>query len=279
MSKSCLWGKCLAVIVCVFVVLPPLAHGAEGVVQRELTEAIRLYEDLEYELALERLKRARSLPHDASEAISMSLLRGIILADMGRWDAARKDFQDALQRQLDVQLPLSVSPKVTREFEAQREKVRGALADEHKDSPSGGVGPQDAKLAREVRPELIPPPKKEGAPEPWAPESVGGVAGNASEGIRIAGRRVPVASWVLLGVGVAASGTGTVFGLSSRSQLDDARSAASDEDLEAHHSRAQGSARTANLFFGAATAAVVGAVATWLFVGTAASPATVGGAP
>ncbi|WP_338872357.1 hypothetical protein [Myxococcus stipitatus] len=275
MSKSCLWGNILAVIVCAVVALPPRAHGAEGGVQREIAEAIRLYEDLEYELALERLKRASSLPHGASEAVSMALLRGIIQADMGRWDAARKDFQDALQHQLDVQLPLSVSPKVSREFEAQREKVRGTLVDERK----AGAAAPDAKLAGDVRPTLIPPPTKDASPEPWAPDSVDGAAGKASGGIQIAGRRVPVASWVLLGVGVAASGTGTVFGLSSRSQVEDARAAMLDEDRVANHSKAQDSARTANILFGAATAAAVGAVATWFFAGPSEAPVAAGGVP
>ncbi|QSQ11850.1 tetratricopeptide repeat protein [Myxococcus landrumensis] len=279
MSKSCLWGKFLAVIVCVFGVLPPRANGAEGVVQREIAEAIRLYEDLEYELALERLKRASSLSHDASEAVSMALLRGIILADMGRWDAARKDFQDALQRQLDVQLPLSVSPKVSREFEAQREKLRGTLADGRQDSPVGGVGASDARLVEGTRPALMPSSTGTSSPAPWAPGSVDGAMGKTSEGVQIAGRRVPLASWVLLGVGVAAGGTGTVFGLSSKSQLEDARSAVFDEDMEAFHSRAQGSARTANILFGAATAAAVGAVATWFFSGSGDAPVADGGMP
>lgn len=271
MSKSCLWGNILAVIVCAVVALSPRAHGAEGGAQREIAEAIRLYEDLEYELALERLKRASSLPHDTSEAVSMALLRGIIQADMGRWEAARKDFQDALQRQLDVQLPLSVSPKVSREFEDQRAKVRGTLAEERKGTPV------DPKVAEGARPDLTLAAKVGAPAEPWAPEAVDGASGRTSDGIRIAGRQVPVASWVLLGVGVAASGTGTVFGLSSRSQLDDARSAMLDADMVANHSKAQDSARTANLFFGAATAAAVGAVATWLFLGSAEEPVAAGG--
>ncbi|WP_342377767.1 hypothetical protein NVS55_00605 [Myxococcus stipitatus] len=245
--------------------LPPRAHGAEGDVHRQITEAVRLYEDLEYELALERLKRASGLPHGASEAVSISLLRGIIQADMGRWDAARQDFQAALQHQLDVQLPLSVSPKVSREFEAQRAKMRATL----EAAPGRTV---------EARPGLIPSPNVGGSTEPWAPDATEGDLAKTSEGVRIAGRRVPMMSWVLLGVGVAASGTGTVFGLSSRSQIADARSAITDEELKSHHSSATSSARTANLFFGAAAAAVVGAVATWFFMEPAEASVAAGGA-
>lgn len=277
MSKSCLWGECLAVFVCVSVAMPLRAQGAEGEVQRQITEAIRLYEDLEYERALERLKHASRLPHGPDEAVSLSLLRGIIQADMGRWESARKDFREALQRQLDAQLPLHVSPKVSGEFEAQRSKVRESTAGRRKAAPPVPasqvveVVPLDEKpLAQEpqvARPDLTPPSREEKAPPEWATSTEEEDVERASLGVRIAGRRVPVVSWALLGAGVAAGGVGAVFGLSSQNQVDDAR-AGQLKDLEANHSRAQGSARTANILFGTATAAAVGALATWLFIGS-----------
>ncbi|MFY2560746.1 hypothetical protein ACN469_24290 [Corallococcus terminator] len=287
MSKSCLWGDCLAVFVCVSVAMPLRAQGAEGEAQRQITEAIRLYEDLEYERALERLKHASRLPHGPAEAVSLSLLRGIIQADMGRWEAARKDFREALQRQLDAQLPLHVSPKVSGEFEAQRTKVREATTGRRKAAPPVPTpqvveaAPVDEKpLAREpevARPDLTPPNRDDGAPPEWATSSVERDVGPASQGVHIAGRRVPVVSWALLGAGVVAGGVGTVFGLSSRSQVDDARAALLQKDLEAHHSRAQGSARTANILFGTATAAAVGALGTWLLMDSTEEPTASGG--
>ncbi|MFY2560748.1 hypothetical protein ACN469_24300 [Corallococcus terminator] len=289
MSKSCLWGDCLAVFVCVSVAMPLRAQGAEGEAQRQITEAIRLYEDLEYERALERLKHASRLPHGPDEAVSLSLLRGIIQADMGRWEAARKDFREALQRQLDAQLPLHVSPKVSGEFEAQRTKVREATAGRRKAAPPvptpqvAEAEPVDAKpLARRepevAQPDLTPPTREERAPPEWVTSSVEGDVDHASQGVRVAGRRVPVVSWALLGAGVAAGGVGAVFGLSSQSQIDDARAAQLQEDLEAHHSRAQGSARTANILFGTATAAAVGALATWLLMDSNEESVAQGGA-
>ncbi|NTX10399.1 tetratricopeptide repeat protein [Myxococcus sp. CA056] len=288
MSKSCLWGECLVVFVCVSVAMPLSAYGAEGEVQRQITEAIRLYEDLEYERALERLKHASRLPHGPDEAVSLSLLRGIVQADMGRWEAARKDFREALQRQLDIQLPLHVSPKVSREFETQRTKVRASVAGRRADSPTAPpasaveVAPVDAKLpSKETEvavTHLVPPSKEDGVPEAWAPGVVEEELARASQGVSVAGRRVPVVSWALLGAGVAAGGVGTVFGLSSRSQIDDARSAQLQEDLESHHSRAQSSAQTANILFGAATAAAVGALATWLLMDSSEATVAEGGA-
>ncbi|WP_253996258.1 hypothetical protein [Myxococcus qinghaiensis] len=269
--------------------MPLRAQGAEGEVQRQIKEAIRLYEDLEYERALERLKHASRLPHGPDEAVSLSLLRGIIQADMGRWEAARKDFREALQRQLDATLPLHVSPKVSGEFEAQRTKVREATAGRRMAAPPVPT-PQVVQTVPEpvgakplvtepevVRPDLTPPSREEKAPPDWATSTEAEDVERVSQGVRIAGRRVPVVSWALLGAGVAAGGVGAVFGLSSQSQVDDAR-AGQLKDLEANHSRAQGSARTANILFGTATAAAVGALATWLLMDFAEEPVAEGGA-
>nr|BDT30474.1 tetratricopeptide repeat protein [Myxococcus sp. MH1] len=267
MTKSCLWGECLAVVLCVSVVLPLGAASASAEVQRHLAEAKRLYEDLEYEVALERLQFAARLPLDEGEAVSLSLLRGIIHADMGKWEEARADFRSALLSRPDAQLPLKVSPKVSLEFETQRQGVRDELARGGLRVPQRGDGGAVATDQETKRPSLMPEGDTSGAsdsPE-WALNSTSDEEGR---GLRVGGRRVPLVSMVLLGAGVAAGGAGAVFGLSSRGQVEDARSAQAYEDLERHHSRAQGSATTANVLFGTAAAATVGAVATWLLMGS-----------
>ncbi|MCP3102458.1 hypothetical protein LZ198_26650 [Myxococcus sp. K15C18031901] len=240
------------------------AEGAESAVQRQLAEAIRLYEDLDYELALKQLQKASVLPHDASEAVSILLLQGIVKAELGRWEEAREDFHAALNLQLDAELPLHVSPKVAREFEAQRGTARAAVvAQKPKDVPTAKAEP---------RPVLVPPPATQPA-EPTEPEWA--PSGSEGGGLALAGRRVPVLSMVLLGAGVAAGGVGTVFGLSSRSQVDEARAARTVPEVEDHHSKAQGSATAANVLFGTAVAAAVGAVTTWLVMGAPSESASV----
>ncbi|WP_164010897.1 hypothetical protein [Pyxidicoccus trucidator] len=282
MSKACLWGKCLTLAVCLWFV-PLSAARAEGGFERHISEAVRLYEDLEYELALEELERASKVPHGVEEEVTCSLYQGIISADLGRAEAARAAFWSALVLKPDAKLPLRVSPKVAREFESQRTKVQAELARKRKDSPrlaeSRPVDPgPEAGTAVEPTPvqPLTPEPREVARPElvPSHPEELA----TQTEARASWTRRVPVVSMVLLGAGVAAGGAGTVFGLSSRSQLESARGAQFYDDLEVHHGQAQRSAKTANVLFGTAGAAVAGAVVTWLLMGESGTATAEGGA-
>ncbi|MCE9668580.1 hypothetical protein LY474_12225 [Myxococcus stipitatus] len=267
MSNERPWRGGLSVLICLTVLLSARVEGAESAVQRQLAEAIRLYEGLEYELALKQLTKASVLPHDASEAVSISVLMGIVKAELGRWDEAREDFLAALSIQLDAPLPLRVPPKVAREFEAQRETARAAAAREREDAPTvSGTRPgaSSGQPGDGSRSTLVPESTTEVSlsQEPgWAPSAKQG------RGLVLAGRRVPLLSMVLLGTGVAAGGVGTVFGLSSRSHVTEARATETIKDLEAQQSKAQSSATTANVLFGTAAVAAVGAVTTWLVMG------------
>ena len=85
MSKTHTGGRVLTFAVCLWVVLPLHAAGVEGVFQRHIAEAVRLYEDLEYELALEQLERASTAPHGRDERVTLGLYKGIFNADLGKW--------------------------------------------------------------------------------------------------------------------------------------------------------------------------------------------------
>ncbi|AKQ69972.1 TPR domain protein [Myxococcus hansupus] len=83
----------------------------------------------------------------------------------------------------------------------------------------------------------------------------------------------------LLGAGIVAGGTGAAFGLSSRGKIADAREAPFYDQFVDHHGQAQRSARTANVLFGTAAGAAVGALVTWLLLGeTDAAASQEGGA-
>jgi tetratricopeptide (TPR) repeat protein len=272
MSKARFLGRYLTLAVCLWAVVPARAASAEGEFQRYIAEAVRLYDDLEYEQALEQLERASKVPHGMDEDVALGLYKGIISADLGRWEAAREAFKSALMLKPDARLPLRVSPKVTAAFEAQRAKVQAELARKRTDTPkiaesrpgaempgavppveSGQVSQQSKSPEQVARPDLVPTRPEEPAAQvttgtPWT-------------------RHVPVTSMVLLGAGVAAGGAGTYFGLSSRSQLDEARGAQFRDELVERHGQAQSSARTANILFGTAGLAVAGAVVTWLLMG------------
>ncbi|QQR44693.1 hypothetical protein JKA73_00610 [Myxococcus xanthus] len=267
------WRRCLSLAACIWIVIPVHAARADGDFERHVAEAVRLYDDLEYERALEQLDRARGSLRGPRDRVTLALHRGIISADLGRWQAARDEFRSALLLEPEARLPLRVSPKVAREFEAQRALAKAELARRRRDSPTREAArieqtEGEAELvadASSALPAALTPTEQATASSPV--EVQPRTATSSASWRRIGGRQVPLASLVLLGAGIAATGTGTVFGVSSRGQLADAREARFHEHLVEHHGRAQRSARTANVLFGTAGVAAAGALVTWLLLG------------
>lgn len=265
------WRRCLSLAACLWVVIPAHAARASSEFERHVAEAVRLYDDLEYERALEQLDRARGSLRGSRDRVTLALHRGIIIADLGRWQAARDEFRTALLLEPEARLPLRVSPKVAREFEAQRALAKAELARRRKDSPTREaalIEPPETESVAEassVLPAALTPTEQATASSPV--EVQARTATSSASWRRIGGRQVPLASLVLLGAGIAATGTGTVFGVSSRGQISDAREARFHEQLVEHHGRAQRSARTANVLFGTAGVAAAGALVTWLLLG------------
>lgn len=271
MSNSRPWGRCLSLAVSLLVVLPPRAARAETEVERHIAEAVRLYEELEYELALEQLERASKVSHGTEEEVTRFLYMGLISADLGRWAAARAAFRSALMLNPDARLPLRTAPKVAAAFESQQEKVQAErartrtgllpLAKSRPPAPDRVIPPELDKVSplpaepREqvARPDLVPARPDEASRQLVAE--------------RAWTRSVPIVSVVLLGVGVAAGGVGTYCGLSSRRQLDEVRGRLFRTEMMGPHAQAQRSATTANILFGTAGMAAAGAVVTWLLIG------------
>jgi tetratricopeptide (TPR) repeat protein len=88
----------------------------------------RLYEDLEYEQALEQISRARSFVKVVEEDVTLSLYQAIILADMNRWEESTAVFKRALFLRPESTLPVKVSPKVAQHFATVSKQVRAELA-------------------------------------------------------------------------------------------------------------------------------------------------------
>lgn len=121
-------GFFVAVACCAALTVPLSAHAQSDDAQRYLTAAARLYENLEYERALEQLKRARTLSRGVDDDVAIALYEGIILADMGKKEDSTAAFKEGLFLKPDAQLPVKVSPKVTADFEAVRREVKKELA-------------------------------------------------------------------------------------------------------------------------------------------------------
>jgi len=228
---------------------------------RYITSAERLYEDLDYERALEQLTQARRLPRSLEEDVRIALLEGLILADMGRRVDARAAFKAGLLLDPETPLPVSAAPKVEQEFEEVRTQVCKQLKrkeckrreDPNKVKPPDTSGPTTAKTEPPpVNPPPVPPPP----PPPWLPPSV-----------RVGSVSVPTPSVGLLGAGVLAGGIGGYFGLHSRGQLQQARNASYQQEMADRHGGAVSSARTANVLFAAAGVLATGALVTWLLAG------------
>lgn len=139
--------------------------------ERYLTAATRLYEDLEYELALEQLAQARKVARGVEEDVTLAMYEGIILAELSKWEQARTRFLTALLLNPDAKLPVRVAPKTENEFEAQRVRARQEIARQRRQAepppePAARTPPEVAT----DRPERTPLPEPRLTPDtPPAP--------------------------------------------------------------------------------------------------------------
>ncbi|HEX5746262.1 MAG TPA: hypothetical protein VFZ09_08455 [Archangium sp.] len=113
----------------IVLVIPFGARAAnEGEIQNYLISISRLYESLDYELALNRVQLARQVPRGTEEEITLSLYEGIILCEMGKQGPGSASFRAALLLRPDAKLPVQVAPKVETLFESMRKQVKDELA-------------------------------------------------------------------------------------------------------------------------------------------------------
>lgn len=281
----------------------PRTAFAATTFENELAAAVRYYEDLEYERALKQLGLAQRRARTRPQRTRVALLRGILLAEMGRWSAARSAFRSALRLDPDATLPLTVPPKVERTFEsvraavlkAQRRNKPSASPPEEAPPPVVVQAPDEPVAFSElvVSAEPTPSPAFEPASESSSEPSSVAVASDRPEQPRQPvltpeppppslfqepvveaprGRPVTV-PLVLLGAGVAAAGAGSYFGLASRGQVNDARAALYQDEANAHLEDARGNARLANILFGTAGLAATSALLTYLLMPGDSAPA------
>ncbi|WP_375769980.1 hypothetical protein NR798_03570 [Archangium gephyra] len=113
------------VLVLAALVLPFAARAAnEGEIHNYIRSINRLYESLDYELALNQLQLARKLPRGTDEEVTLSLYEGIILCEMGKQKPGASSFRAALLLRPDAKLPVQVAPKVEALFESVRKQVK-----------------------------------------------------------------------------------------------------------------------------------------------------------
>jgi tetratricopeptide (TPR) repeat protein len=115
-----------ALALCLLLVALPA--GASEEFARFITAASRLFENLEYERALEQLSNAKKFASTPDEQTQVALYEGVVLIELGRTEEAKAAFETALFLSPDAQIPVKVSPKVKAQIEAVRAQVKKELA-------------------------------------------------------------------------------------------------------------------------------------------------------
>lgn len=223
-----------------------------------LAEAVRLYQDLEYELALKQLARAKGLAKGPEQEATVALYEGIMLGELGQRDQALAAFRTGLYLQPEAKLPAKVSPKLERDFEEVR---RGVLRD---------LGIPQAPTSEQAPPPVSDRPVQPGPPkqpdltprvEATPPPAYVPSAAQAQES------RSLVLPLALLSTSVVAGSVGGLMGVTSQGSIASARAADYQSVRATYLKTAENQALMANFLFGAAGAAAVGALVTLLLPG------------
>ncbi len=163
LSVRACWRRRTALALVLLMAPPSLARN-ETDFKAALESVSRLYEELEYEGALVQVQLARDLIQTPEDEVTLSLYKGLLLAELRRWEEATVAFREALTLHSEAKLPVQVAPKVTQHFERVRKEVQQELAAKpQKPEPSSALSE-----APKLEPELPEPP-----PE-WTPEGVTG---------------------------------------------------------------------------------------------------------
>jgi tetratricopeptide (TPR) repeat protein len=290
-------ARALALAVLALSLAPLAAHAQSADAQRYLIAASRLYENLEYERALDQLKKARGVSGGVDDDVNIALYEGIILSDMGKKEEAVAAFKEGLYLRPEANLPVKVAPKIQQVFTATKNDVlkemqpilakkkaeeekrlaeeKKRLADEQArkaaaDAEAKRLADEEAKRkadeekARLAQQTTDRPEDRNLTPPPKDPNDPMRVERRASSG-------VPIAPIVVGGVAVVAGGVGAAFGIMSSSEVTAARNATFQSDTITHLNQANTDALIANIAFGVAGAAAITAVITY-FVGRSAPP-------
>lgn len=265
---------------------PAFAQGDE--VQRYLTAAARLYENLEYERALEQLARAKRYGEGVEDDVAIALYEGIILADMGRKEEATAAFKTGLLLKPDVKLPVKVSPKVARDFEAMRAEVRKELAPILAKQEAERKRKEQERVEAERRAEIERRAEADRRAEAERraederrrrreQERNRAVLANPDVQVKERDQRFTVAEekgpppqvlpFLFTGTAVVAGGVGAVFGYLAGQKITEATEAQFFDQQYAALAQAGRQATVANILFATAGAAALGAITGFIFGG------------
>ncbi len=214
-----------------------------------LSQGKVFFQALDFEKCVQRMQQAaRWEDSSRAELAEIELYTGLCKFSLGQSAEAEEHFTLALQLDPTLQLPAGVSPRIGASFDAIASRVRGATGPAP--APSAGAQTQTAE-----RPVVLVPSDK--AVQPGSPMEQSLTAKPAGPS-----RVLPI---TLGGVSVAAAVTGGVLGNLARSyEAQHNDRATFHEDAQAAGRNASNAALAANIGFGLAATAALGAVTTYL---------------
>jgi hypothetical protein len=217
------------------------------------------YDELEYEKCVQRLGQASKWDSTTRELAETELYLGLCTLHLGDVRASEDHFHLALRLDASVRPPSLVSPKVVDVFD--RVKKRLEVSGRGEPTPSGSAPASDPNAVTTTRPPALKTiPAIEPAPRPTASASIP----------RSASPPTPTWRWGVVGLGAGAVASGSVgiyFGVQARRAESAANTAAYDSDRAKLAAAARGDALVANVSYGVAGAALVGAVVVWFLGG------------
>src|SRR6478609_1426313 len=95
----------------VFALMFSISASAEckkNELNRYVAAALRLYEALEYERALDQVIKAKDASCGVDDDALLGMYEGAIRSDLGEADKAKAAFKEALLLKSDIELPLKV---------------------------------------------------------------------------------------------------------------------------------------------------------------------------
>ncbi|MFL5319624.1 MAG: hypothetical protein ACJ790_08190 [Myxococcaceae bacterium] len=218
-----------------------------------LGQAKVFYQGLEYEKCLARLDQATKWASEPAEQVEIELYAGLCNFNIGNMDEAKRRFDLALGLDPKLQLPPYTSPRIGEIFEASRKRAEEKLA---------RMNP----VAKKEEPVVVakkeePPPKKSDAPvetklTPEQPPKEDVTAGVSTEKSYVA----PIA---LAGASALSLGAGAYFGLQAKNYEAQGATSHYGSDAFKYSQQAGSSALIANVAFGVAATAAIGAAVTY----------------
>jgi hypothetical protein len=267
--------------------LVALPAAASEEFTRFITAASRLFENLEYERALDQLANAKKFAATPDEQTQVALYEGVVLIELGRTDEANAAFETALFLSPDAQLPMKVSPKVKAQIEAVRTRVKKELAPilakkqaeekAKRDAEEKAQKEAEAKAKREAEAKkqaeqqqstkpVEPEPNKETVaqvplePQPQVKDEHPIVIEQPPPETPKAKRGVPIGTIIFGAAGIGTVITAAIFGAGSQSAVQQGMSAMYQDDTAMFRQQANDKALIANVLFGVSGALLVATI-------------------